>query len=75
MPIVELDEKGRALLPAALRKKFRTRRFEARAVGGLIELVPLEDMKAVRGKYRGRVRKSWSALEELGEKLVRQGKR
>ncbi len=75
MTVVELDEKGRALLPAAMRKKFRTRRFEARLVKGRIELVPLEDMKALKGKYRNRIRKSWAVLEEMAEKFVREGKR
>ena len=75
MTVVELDEKGRALLPASLRKKLGARRFEVKLVEGRIELVPLQDLKALKGKYRNRLKTPWTKLEEKAEKFVRDGKR
>jgi bifunctional DNA-binding transcriptional regulator/antitoxin component of YhaV-PrlF toxin-antitoxin module len=75
LTVVELDEKGRALLPAGLRKKLGARRFQVKLVEGRIELVPIQDLKALRGKYRDRIRTSWVKLEEKAEKFVRDGKR
>lgn len=75
MTVIELDKKGRALLPAAIRKKLDTRRFEARLVGGHIELIPLEDLKSLKGKYRNRLRTPWTKLEEMSERFVREGRR
>jgi DNA-binding transcriptional regulator/RsmH inhibitor MraZ len=73
--VIELDKKGRALLPAAIRKKLNARRFEARLVGGHIELIPLEDLKSLRGKYKSVLRTPWNKLEEMSEKFVREGRR
>jgi len=73
--LVELDRKGRALLPASLRRKLGTRRFELTLVDGRIELVPLQTLKSLKGKYRNRVKTHWSELEEMGEKFVSKNKR
>ena len=75
MILVELDKKGRALLPSSLRKKLRTRRFEVRLIDGRIELVPLENLKMLKGKYRDRLKTKWATLEEKAEKFVRDEKR
>lgn len=75
MTVVELDEKGRALLPASLRKKLGARRFEVKLTDGRIELVPLQNLKALKGKYKNRIKTPWSQLEEKAEKFVREGKR
>ena len=75
MTVVELDNKGRALLPASLRKRVGARRFEVRLVRGRIELVPIEGLKALKGKYRDRIKTPWIRLEEQAEKFVRNGKR
>jgi len=75
LTIIELDDKGRALLPSSLRKKLRARRFEVRLTDGKLELVPLEDMKALKGKYRHLIRTPWVKLEEKSERLVRAGRR
>ncbi len=75
LTVVELDEKGRALLPVSLRKKLGARRFEVKLVEGRVELIPLQDLKTLRGKYRNRLRTPWSKLEEKAEKFVRDGKR
>ena len=73
--VVELDKKGRALLPAPLRKKVGVRRFEVRLEKGRIELIPIQGCMAVKGKYRNRLKTPWAKLEERAEKLVRDGKR
>jgi recombinational DNA repair protein RecT len=44
-------------------------------VSGRVELAPIEDVKALKGKYRNRVKGPWVKLEEMAEKLVRQSKR
>jgi len=75
MTVIKLDEKGRALLPAAIRKKLGARRFEARLVGGHIELIPLEDLKSLRGKYKGVLRTPWNKLEGMSDRFVREGRR
>jgi len=75
LTVVELDDKGRLLLPASLRKKLGARRFEAGLVAGRLELVPIQDVKALKGKYGDRIREPWVKLEEMAEGLVREGKR
>jgi len=75
LTVVELDEKGRLLLPAPLRKKLGARRFELELVAGRVELAPIQDVKALKGKYRNRIKEPWAKLEEMAEKLVREGKR
>jgi DNA-binding transcriptional regulator/RsmH inhibitor MraZ len=75
LTVVELDEKGRALLPASLRKKLGSRRFEVKLVGQRLELVPIQDFRALKGKYRKRLKTPWAVLEEKGEKFVRTNKR
>jgi len=75
LTVVELDEKGRLLLPASLRRKLAARRFEVGLVAGRVELAPIQDLKALKGKYRDRIKGPWARLEEKAEKLVREGKR
>jgi len=75
LTVVELDEKGRLLLPASLRRKLGARRFEVGLVAGRVELAPIQDVKALKGKYRNRIKGPWVKLEEMAEKLVREGKR
>lgn len=75
MTVVELDEKGRALLPAAVRRKVKSRRFQVKLRGGRIELLPIESLKTLKGKYKGRLKTSWDTLEEKAERFVKEGKR
>lgn len=75
MVTIELDEKGRALLPASVRRKVRSRRFRVNVKSDRIELLPIEDMKSLKGKYKGRIKTSWDLLEEKAERFVREGKR
>ena len=71
MKIVELDPKGRVLLPASLRKLLGTRRFRVRIVREHIELIPLHGVKALKGKYRNRLKTPWARLEERAERSVK----
>jgi hypothetical protein len=42
---------------------------------GRIELVPLENLKMLKGKYKDRLKTKWATLEEKAERFVRNGKR
>lgn len=42
---------------------------------GRIELVPLENLKMLKGKYKDRLKTKWATLEEKSERFVRNGKR
>ena len=68
--IVEVDEKGRVLIPAEIRRKVRGRRFRVSTRGNVVELEPLADLEALKGKYRRSIRSDWAELEEKGEDLV-----
>ena len=72
---VELDEKGRALLPASIRKKLGARRFEVNLLDDRIELIPLGSVKALKGKHKGLLKEPWWKLEEKADRYVREGKR
>lgn len=68
--IVELDDKGRVLIPAEIRRAVGSRRFKITARGRVVELEPLATLDEVKGKYRRRIKSDWDALEEKGEELV-----
>ncbi|MDE1854307.1 MAG: hypothetical protein KGI38_11260 [Thaumarchaeota archaeon] len=68
--IVELDEKGRVLIPAEIRHKIRSRRFKVSTRGDIVELEPLTRLEELKGKYRHRIKSDWEVLEEKSEDLV-----
>ncbi|MDG7012468.1 MAG: hypothetical protein JRN17_05200 [Nitrososphaerota archaeon] len=68
--VVELDEKGRVLIPAEIRHKLTSRRLKVSMRGDVVELEPLPGLKELKGKYRHRIRSDWEALEEMSEDLV-----
>jgi bifunctional DNA-binding transcriptional regulator/antitoxin component of YhaV-PrlF toxin-antitoxin module len=68
--IVELDEKGRVLIPAEIRNKIRSRRFKVSTRGKVVELEPLPSLDQLRGKYRDLIKEGWEELEEAGEEFV-----
>ena len=73
---VEMDRKGRVLLPSEVRKKMHTRRFELRMEDGSIIMEGLPDPESVRGKYKGLLKgKSIIRIEEVQEEFIAQGKR
>ena len=71
MKIVELDPKGRVLLPASLPKLLGTRRFRVRIVREHIELISLRGVKALKGKYRNRLKPRWAKLEKKTDRYVK----
>ena len=72
--VIELDDKGRVLLPASVRRKVRSRRFQVQLRGERIELLPIESLKTLKGKYKNRFKTSWDTLEERAERPVKWGK-
>ncbi|MBI3859138.1 MAG: AbrB family transcriptional regulator [Thaumarchaeota archaeon] len=73
--VVEVDEKGRILLPLELRKKLKSKRFKVKADDHGVKLEPIADFRSLRGKYRDSISSDWEELEEKGEQLVSSGKR
>ena len=71
---VEVDEKGRILLPIGLRRRLRARKFKVTAKGTKIELEPVADVRELKGKYREVIASEWEELEERGEELVSAGR-
>ncbi len=72
---VEMDSKGRVLLPANVRREVKARRFSLDVKGGRIFLEPLPDPERVRGKYKRLLKVSMEELEETQEKYVTYGRR
>jgi bifunctional DNA-binding transcriptional regulator/antitoxin component of YhaV-PrlF toxin-antitoxin module len=72
---VEMDSKGRVLLPATVRREVKARRFSVDVKGGRILLEPLPDPENVRGKYRKLLKVSMEELEESQEKFLTSGRR
>jgi DNA-binding transcriptional regulator/RsmH inhibitor MraZ len=68
--VVQLDDKGRVLIPAGLRKRVKSKRFRIRMKGNVLELEPLEDVEALRAKFRHIIKHDWKELEEMGEDFV-----
>lgn len=68
--IVELDRKGRVLIPAEIRKKMASRRFKLSMRGDVLELDPLPSLEQLAGKYRNLIKEEWEELEEAGEGFV-----
>ena len=75
MTTVELDEKGRALLPASIRKKLGARRFEVNLLDDRIEVNPIGSVKTLKGKHKGLLKEPSWKLEEKADRYVREGKR
>jgi len=73
--VVEMDSKGRLLVPAEVRREIKSRRFTLRVHGDKLELEPIANPDKVKGKYRGLLRVSLEELEEEQEKFVLEGKR
>lgn len=72
---VELDKRGRLLLPAEIRNKIKSKRFLLKESGEKLELEPLPKAEEVKGKYKDLLEKDLEGLEEDQEKFVKQGDR
>ena len=68
---VELDPKGRVLIPAEIRRELKVRRFRAKVSHGKIVLEPIIKAESVRGKYKGLLKVSAEKLEEQQERFLK----
>ena len=68
---VELDPKGRVLIPAEIRRELKVRRFRAKVSHGRIVLEPVIKAESVRGKYKGLLKVSAEELEERQERFLK----
>lgn len=50
--VVEIDAKGRIVIPSSLRRRLSSKRMILRSVDDRLELIPLPDPKSLRGKYK-----------------------
>jgi len=66
--VVEMDEKGRILIPSSLRRWLTSRKMILRRVEDHLELIPLPDTKSLKGKYR--IEGSMEDIEELQEQKL-----
>jgi len=72
---VEMDRKGRLLVPAKVRRKLKSRRFTVKVQEGTLIFEPLPEPEAVRGKYRGLLKVSQEEMEEMQERFLSEGRR
>jgi len=68
---VELDPKGRLLIPVGIRRELKVRRFKAKLSHGKLILEPIIKAESVRGKYKGLLRISVGKIEEQQERFLR----
>ncbi len=68
--VVEIDEKGRLLIPPSLRRELKSRRFTVSVKGGRLVMEPVKPPDAVRGKYKGLLKVGIEELEEAQERFV-----
>jgi len=66
--VVEMDVKGRIVIPSDLRRRMKTKRMIVREADDHLELIPLPDPRSLKGKYRleGRM----DEIEELQEQKI-----
>jgi len=66
--VVEMDMKGRIVIPSSLRKGLASKRMVLRRVEDHLELIPLPDPKSLKGKYR--IEGRMEDVEELQEQKL-----
>lgn len=66
--IVELDKKGRLLIPLKMRSDLPSTRLILKKLKDRIELIPLPDPKSLKGKYK--IKGTLREIEELQEKKL-----
>ena len=72
---MEVDSKGRVLLPSKIRRQVKARRFTLKVSKGKIVLGPLPDPESVIGKHKGLLKVGLEELEEAQESFVAGGRR
>jgi DNA-binding transcriptional regulator/RsmH inhibitor MraZ len=66
--VVEMDVKGRIVIPSSLRRGLASKRMVLRRVEDHLELIPLPDPKSLKGKYR--IKGRMEDVEELQEQKL-----
>ena len=66
--VVEMDVKGRIVIPSSLRRGLASKRMVLRRVEDHLELIPLPDPKSLKGKYR--IEGRMEDVEELQEQKL-----
>ncbi len=72
--VVEMDDRGRILIPSPIRRRLKSRLFKVKLLSeGALLLRPVEgEVEGLGGKYRGVVRaQSFEELEEDQEEFLR----
>jgi len=67
---VELDKKGRFVLPKDFREKLMTNKLLLVDAGDHVDILPIPDLKTLKGKYK--LKHTIEETEELQEKIVLQ---
>ena len=73
--VVEADERGRILIPAEMRRKFKASRYKITARKDHLELEPLQDVDELYLSFASVIKSDWEKLEEKGEEFVSKGRR
>ncbi|RDD53676.1 MAG: AbrB/MazE/SpoVT family DNA-binding domain-containing protein [Candidatus Korarchaeota archaeon NZ13-K] len=70
--IVEMDDRGRVLIPKRLRESIGSRRFLLIVKDGKMELIPLDDPKEALKKLKGsrQFPFNWEEAKRIAERLV-----
>ncbi|MBS7637970.1 AbrB/MazE/SpoVT family DNA-binding domain-containing protein [Candidatus Bathyarchaeota archaeon] len=66
--VVEIDSKGRIVIPSNLRRGLTSKRMILRKVDDHLELIPLPNPASLKGKYR--IEGSMEDIEELQEQKL-----
>lgn len=66
--VVEMDDKGRILIPLGFRRGLPSKRLIMRRIGERLELIPLPSLESLKGKYR--LEGEIEDIEELQEQRL-----
>jgi len=61
--VVEMDAKGRIVIPSSFRRGLTSKRMILKRIDDHLELIPLPDPKSLKGKYK--IEGSLEDIEEL----------
>lgn len=66
--VVEMDARGRIVIPSGLRRGLSSKRMILRRIGDHLELIPLPNPGSLKGKYR--IEGRMEDIEELQEQKL-----